>query len=92
MFTLQGGAATIQRGFISGRCPGIGVLEIDTAARCMAITTGDIPGILALFDFSAAFPSVRREFILTVLHKAQFPNWVVAMAQAAWRGSAIVDS
>jgi hypothetical protein len=92
MPALQGWAAPCQRGFIAGRCPDIGILEIDTAARCTAITKGDQPGILALFDFAAAFPSISREFILMVLHAAGFPDWVSALAKVAWRGSRIADS
>jgi hypothetical protein len=55
---LQDWCHPSQRGFIKGRMPGLGILEIDTAARCIAVCHR--LGLIGLFDFSAAFPSISR--------------------------------
>ena len=49
-------------------------------------------GVLGLFDFTAAFPSISREFILRVLAAARFPQWAVDVADAPWQGAEIVLS
>jgi hypothetical protein len=50
---LNGWCHPSQRGFIKGRTPGIGILEIDTAARCIAVCRR--LGLIGLFDFRRPF-------------------------------------
>jgi hypothetical protein len=69
--------------------PGIGILDIDTAARCIAMCRR--LGLIGLFDFSAAFPSISRLFILAVMSAARFPAWMLSMAAATWRGARVVN-
>ena len=78
-----------QRGFIRGRTPGLGVLDIDTACRCIALLYA--LGLLGLFDFAAAFPSLSRTFILEVMAAAGFPLWTILVAASTWFESKVVN-
>ena len=73
-----------QRGFVHGRVPGQGVIDIDCSARCVAMLHR--LGVLGLFDFTAAFPSISRELILRVLAAARFPQWAIDVTDASWKG------
>ena len=79
-----------QRGFIRGRTPGLGVLDIDTACRCIAMR--ERLGLLGLFDCSAAFPSISRTFILEVMAAARFPAWMISLAAATWWEAKVVNA
>ena len=47
-------------------------------------------GVLGLFDFPAAFPSIYRAFIIYVMIVAGFPACVIALAAASWTGAKVV--
>jgi hypothetical protein len=89
MPVLQNWCHQSQRGFLKDRMPGVGILDIDTAARCIAMCRR--LGLIGLFDFSAAFPSISRLFIIAVMTAAHFPDWMLAMAAATWRGARVVN-
>jgi hypothetical protein len=48
-------------------------------------------GLIGLFDFSAAFPSISRLFILEVMAAARFPQWMINMASATWFRARVVN-
>ena len=88
MPALKSWAHVSQRGFINGRVPGHGVIDVDTSSRIIAVKHRI--GVLGLFDFSAAFPSISRTFIIFVMGVAGFPDWAIALAAASWDNAKIV--
>ncbi len=89
MPALQSWVHFTQRGFISGRIPGHGVIDIDTSGRIVSVLQP--LGVLGLFDFSAAFPSISRSFIIFVMRAAGFPVWIISMTSASWVGAKVVS-
>ena len=86
---LKTWAHVSQRGFVSGRIPGHGVIDIDTSCRVTAVLH-EI-GVLCLYDFTSAFPTVSRSFILLVMQFSGFPAWSVALTKASWTGAKVID-
>ncbi len=86
---LKAWAHVSQRGFVAGRVPGHGVIDIDSSSRITAVLQ-DL-GVLCLYDFTSAFPSVSRAFILLVMELSGFPGWSVALTAASWAGAKVVD-
>ena len=86
---LKTWAHVTQRGFVAGRVPGHGVIDVDTASRVVSVLH-DL-GVLSLYDFTSAFPSVSRSFILLVMQFSGFPAWSVSLTSASWTGAKIVD-
>ncbi len=78
-----------QRCFIRGSTPGLGVLDIDTANRCIAMN--EQLCLLGLFDFAAAFPSISRTCIFEVMAAARFPAWMVSVAASTWKDAKVVN-
>ena len=67
-------ACAMQRGFIKGRRFLENIVELDTYARMFSLQS--LPHtfpILALWDFSAAFPSVIHGWIFECLTACAFP-------------------
>ncbi len=69
--------------------PGHGVVDIDSSGRVVALLHS--LGVLSLYDFSSAFPSVSRSFILHVMRVSGFPEWTTSLTAASWAGAKIVD-
>ena len=66
---------SIQRGFVMGRQLVLNVVDLDTITRALA-NLGFFPleTILALWDFLAAFPSLRHAWVLLVFRMYGFPS------------------
>ena len=67
-------AVAIQRGFVGGRQHVLNIVDLDAITRAHAnynFFKGE--AILALWDFLAAFPSVRHRWILDVCKAYGFP-------------------
>ena len=60
-----------QRGFISGRYLLANVVDIDFEA--MRVSLSHSRGVLVLFDFRAAFPSLAHDYLWKVLEKLGMP-------------------
>ncbi len=48
-------------------------------------------GVLGLFDFSAAFPSISRAFIIFAMRASGFPDWIISMTSASWADAKVVS-
>ena len=66
---------SIQRGFVMGRQLVLNVVDLDAITRAFA-NMGRFPleTILALWDFLAAFPSLRHAWVLLVFRMYGFPS------------------
>jgi hypothetical protein len=78
-------AHVTQRGFVAGRIPGHGVIDVDTASRVISVLHE--LGVLSLYDFTSAFPSVSRSFILLVMQYSGFLAWSISLISASWAGA-----
>ena len=67
-------AVSIQRGFVSGRQPVLNIVDLDAISRSQAnFNDFSSEAIIALWDFMAAFPSVRHKWIMAVFKHYGFP-------------------
>ena len=63
---------TRQRGFIQGRSMLANVVEVEHAAALAAMECEG--AVIVLFDFTAAFPSISRKFMMRMAQAAGFPE------------------
>ena len=61
----------VQRGFVPGRSMVRNILDIDHFSQLTSMNTNT--GVIMLFDFKAAFPSISHDFIWQVLSYLGFP-------------------
>ena len=64
--TLEKWISHMQRGFLKGRVMLHNILDIDYESTRISLKPQ--PGLLLLFDFKAAFPSVYRGSLMKCLH------------------------
>ena len=67
--------SAMQRGFLKGRQMLHNVLDVDFEAMRVSLKTEH--GLLVLFDFRAAFPSVSHEFLISCLRYLGLPAYVM---------------
>ena len=60
-----------QRGFIQGRSMLKNIIEVEHAAMCASLQHED--AAIVLFDFTAAFPSISREYLMATAESAGLP-------------------
>ena len=61
-----------QRGFLRGRSMIQNILDVEHSSQCAGLTCQD--AVVILFDFTAAFPSVDRDFLKASLAAAGLPG------------------
>ena len=76
------GIAREQRGFIQGRSMLANVVDIEHAAMTASMECEE--AVIVLFDFSAAFPSVSRRYLLTMARAAGFPAMAMEVLGALY--------
>ena len=68
-------ASPIQRGFVAGRQLVLNIVDLDAIARAQAnYNHFNNESILVLWDFMAAFPSLRHQLISIVFRHYGFPR------------------
>ena len=73
----------IQRGFVAGRQLVLNIVDVDAHSRPQAnFNYFSKESILALWDFLAAFPSVRHQWVLTVFRAYGFPSGFCSFIEA----------
>ena len=73
----------IQRGFVAGRQLVLNIVDLDALARSQAnLNYFPKESILALWDFLAAFPSVRHQWIFAVFRAYGFPEGFCSFIEA----------
>jgi len=70
----------LQRAGFKGRNMVGNILEVEVAAAIAAMTSSSKP-CLALWDFTAAFPSLEHEFLWMVLEAVGFPPMIILAIQ-----------
>ena len=78
---LPARASASQRGFVAGRLPMANLLELDTAARKVALRFPR--GCIVSTDFATAFPATDQSWILRVLAHAGFASELICLARAS---------
>ena len=81
--TNSSNASSIQRGFVQGRQATLNIVDLDSISRAFANQVL-FPGeaILSLWDFLAAFPSLRHAWILLVFREYGFPPGFLLFLEA----------
>ena len=70
-------AISLQRGFVQGRQATLNTVDLDATTRAHAnFTHFNNESVLALWDFLAAFPSVRHQWIILFFFLLWFPLWL----------------
>ena len=77
-------ASASQRGFVSGRMPLANLLELDTAARKVALRFPR--GCIVSTDFATAFPATDQTWILRAMAHAGIPIEHTRLARATLEG------
>lgn len=73
--TVSRYASLIQRGFVQGRQLVLDIVDIDAISRALSnFNIFPMESVLALWDFKAAFPSMRHAWIKAVFKAFGFPK------------------
>ncbi len=72
----------MQQGFLSGRCMLSDVIDIDWNA--MTVSLKDARGVMLLFDFKAAFPSIAHSFLKDSLKSLGLPPHAISLVEALY--------
>eukprot|EP00959_Pyramimonas_sp_CCMP1952_P468264 9492941-Pyramimonas_sp.AAC.1 len=76
------GIASSQRGFLQGRSMLSNVVDVEHHA--MLAATEEQDAAIVLFDFTAAFPSVSRTYIMEMARAAGFPSMAMGVLAALY--------
>jgi hypothetical protein len=77
--------SSMQRGFVKGRQMLMNIIDVDTAAQTVPVKSKS--GVIILFDFKAAFPSMDHSFIWHTLRIAGIPSDFVSAIQMLYKNN-----
>ena len=77
--------SSMQRGFVKGRQMLMNIIDVDTAAQTVSVKSKS--GVIILFDFKAAFPSMDHSFIWHTLRIAGIPSDFVSAIQMLYKNN-----